>query len=105
MNDRVLQQIPIPEIERQEIKALASSRGMKIYEVTDEVLEWYFRRASNKNTRIFASPRDEERNKYWSLWILEEHMREIEAKAAVEKCSSNRVIYSAFKNYLNSRKG
>lgn len=103
MTDRVLQQIPIPEDERQEIKSYASSRGMKIYNMTDEVLDWYFRRLSEDKLPILASPKAPEGNKYWSLWILNEHMTRIEDIAGKERCSGNRVIYSAFKNWLQER--
>jgi hypothetical protein len=103
MTERVLQQIPIPEDERQEIKSYASTRGMKIYNMTDEVLEWYFRRLSEDKLPILASPKVPEGNKYWSIWILSEHMAHIEDIAEQERCSGNRVIYSAFKNWLQEK--
>lgn len=104
MTERVLQQIPIPEEEREEIRSYASTRGMKIYNMTDEVLEWYFKRMSNGKLPIHSSPKAPEGNKYWSLWILSEHMAQIEEIAEREKCSGNRVIYSAFKNWLRKRR-
>lgn len=104
MTDRVLQQIPIPGDERQEIKSYASSRGMKIYNMTDEVLEWYFKQLEEKDLPILASPKAPDGNKYWSIWILNEHMTQIEDIAKIQRCSGNRVIYSAFKNWLQDRK-
>jgi hypothetical protein len=100
MNERVLQQIPIPEDERQQLKAFAASRGMKVYEMTDEVLRWYFKRHDEERLPILASPKSPDGNKYWSLWITNEHMSHIEDLSVKERCSGNRVIYSAFKLWL-----
>ena len=106
MNDRILQQPPIPIEDIHKIKAYAKDNGMKVYELTDEILEWFFSNYKKQRLLLLSSPGgfgSKPSTKYWSLWIREDLYHRIQSLSKEQGTSQNRIIYTALKHFMEQK--
>lgn len=83
------------------MKNFCTRKEIQIFEITEEILNWFFRQILTEDLPILATPKADKENRYWSLWIPGDLMREIKAFSEREQVSYNRIIYSAFKHWMS----
>ncbi|MFT6791046.1 MAG: hypothetical protein ACJA04_000246 [Cellvibrionaceae bacterium] len=106
MDDRILQQPPIPIDDIHRLKSYAKSHGMKVYELIDEILEWFFTHYNKQRLLLLSSPGGfgaKRSNKYWSIWIREDLHTRVQAMSKKQGTSQNRIIYTALKYYIEEK--